>query len=169
MGSVAFPGGHTEYSLLELPKEVLRSDSYTIALWANTDEIHRWTSLVYVKFETGFSSMVPNAWEGCSCFRIRDSKNVNGWHDASTHETESGKWIHFAASYNAKTETSCFYINGELLGTLEKVPAQRFCVRFLVGGDVFQTSFKGRISDLYIYSEVRKPQEIKSLYDSYFK
>ncbi|MBO7336630.1 MAG: EAL domain-containing protein [Lachnospiraceae bacterium] len=169
MGAVAFPGGHTEYSLLELPKEVLRSDSYTIALWANAEDIHRWTSIVYVKYETGFASMVPNAWEGYSCFRIRDSKNVNGWHDASTHETEAGKWIHFAASYNAKTETSCFYINGELLGTLEKVPAQRFCVRFLVGGDVFQTSFKGRISDLFIYSEVRKPQEIKALYDSYFK
>ena len=74
-----------------------------------------------------------------------------------------------AASYNAKTETSCLYINGNLMGSIKDVPAQRFCVGLFVGGDAFQQSYNGNISELYIYSEVRNPREIRELYDSYFK
>lgn len=169
LGSVRLSGGPAEKNLLELPTEILRSESYTIALWAYTDEIHRWTSLTYVKFETGSSSIVPDAWEGYSSFRVRDSRTVNGWYDSSSHELADGRWYHIAVSYNAKTETAALYINGEIQNTLENVPPQRYCIRILVGGDVYQPSFKGKISELYFFNETKNATEIKGLYDSYFR
>lgn len=169
LGSVYLPGGGHNENIIQLPFEILRSESYTIAMWAKTEEVRRWSVLLYAKYETGFASIVPDAWEGYSTFRVRDSKRVDGWHDASSHEIETGTWFHIAVSYNAKTEISNLYINGELVTKLNDVPAQRFCVQLQLGGDPFQHSYKGWISELYIYSEVRKPSEIKELYDSYFK
>ncbi len=167
--AIALPGGPTNTNLLSLPTKIMRSDSYTVALWAKTEVIHHWSVLFYSKFETGFCALVPNSWESYSCFRIRDSRKLEGWYDTPNHEMEAGKWFHMAASYNAKTETSCLYINGVLMGSIKNVPAQRFCVGLFVGGDAFQQSYNGNISELYIYSEVRNPREIKELYDSYFK
>ena len=111
--------------------------------------------------------IIPHAWEGHSTFRIRDSKNVNGWHDTAGCQFPVGVWVHTAAIYNAKTETTVFMINGDVLATSENVPTQRFVKRILFGGDVFQNSIKADICELKLYNDVKSPVEIKEMFEEY--
>ena len=70
-------------------------------------------------------------------------------------------------TYNAKTESAMVFINGEPVGHLENVPANRFVNRVVVGGDVFQPSFNGHICELIFYNEVKDYDFIKQLHWSY--
>lgn len=162
-----FPGGSQEENTVLLPKNTILNDSYTISVWLKPHKTHLWTSAVYVKFETGFCSMLPLAWEGHSSFRIRDSKDINGWYDVSGVQFAEGYWNHYAVSYNAKTETATAYINGDVVGILENVPTNRYVTQIRLGGDVWQPSYVGKMCELNFYNEVKDHDFIKSLFDSY--
>jgi hypothetical protein len=151
-----------------IPPSVLFSESYTIALWVRPTKLHKWASVFYIKYENGFISVVPNCWEGNSTFRLRDSKEVNGWYDTSSCNLWENEWTHVAITYNAKTETTAYYINGLIAATMENVPTLRYAKLIYVGGDVFQDSFEGNVSELMIFSEVKSPEEIEELYTVYY-
>lgn len=165
--AVRLPGGVTETSCFSIPEKVLSSENFTISMWIKINELTTWGSAIYIKHETGFASIIPHAWEGCSTFRIRDSKNVNGWHDTAGCQFPVGVWVHTAAIYNAKTETTVFMINGDVLDTSKNVPTQRFVKRILLGGDVFQNSIKADICELKLYNDVKSPVEIKEMFEEY--
>lgn len=162
-----FPGGSQEENTVLLPKNTILNDSYTISVWLKPETSHVWTSAVYVKFETGFCSMLPLAWEGYSSFRIRDSKNINGWYDVTAAPLGEGYWNHYAVSYNAKTDTATAYINGDVVGILENVPTNRYVTQIRLGGDVWQPSYVGKMCELNIYNEVKDHEFIKNLFNSY--
>ncbi len=166
-GSVFLPGGDTQYNVLKMPIGAIKSESYTIALWVKPKVLVEWSSVLYVKFEMGFAGMVPLAWEGRCDFRIRDSKEVDGWYDTRTNNIEEGVWTHMTISYDSKRETTKLYINGDLKASKQNVPTMRYVKLIYVGGDVFKPSFIGNISELKIFSEVKEDMEIKKLYDSY--
>lgn len=165
--AIHFPGGPTEHNLLEIPPECIVNDSYTISLWIRPEELHQWTAALYAKFETGFLAVVPYAWEGHSDFRIRDSRNVMGWHDLSGNPLLEHIWWHCMITYNAKTETAIFFVNGQAVSILENIPTNRYCVRITLGGDVFQPSFKGDICELTFYNEAKDYQFASNLHQSY--
>lgn len=165
--AVRLPGGVTETSCFSIPEKVLSSENFTISMWIKINELTTWGSAIYIKHETGFASIIPHAWEGHSTFRIRDSKNVNGWHDTAGCQFPVGVWVHTAAIYNAKTETTVFMINGDVLATSENVPTQRFVKRILLGSDVFQNSIKADICELKLYNDVKSPVEIKEMFEEY--
>ncbi|MBQ6815215.1 MAG: EAL domain-containing protein [Lachnospiraceae bacterium] len=165
--AVRLPGGVTETNCFSIPEKVLSSENFTISMWIKINELTTWGSAIYIKHETGFASIIPHAWEGHSTFRIRDSKNVNGWHDTAGCQFPVGVWVHTAAIYNAKTETTVFMINGDVLATSENVPTQRFVKRILFGGDVFQNSIKADICELKLYNDVKSPVEIKEMFEEY--
>lgn len=167
--AIRLPGGNMEEDCVSIPERVMYGESFTIALWAKTSKVNAWTSILYVKYETGFVAIVPNAWEGHSTYRIRDSRNVDGWHDTPACQFPDNKWMHIAITYNAKTDTTAFYYDGQLLGTEDEIPTQRLAKRILLGGDVFQQSYCGTICDVMFYSEVKSPEEINELYVSYIK
>lgn len=162
-----FPGGPKEENTVHLPKEVLVNDSYSVSMWICTETSASWSSALYVKFESGFMGIVPLAFEGMSVCRIRDSRNVTGWYDVSACQLKENTWYHYTMTYNAKTEAAMVFINGEPVGHLENVPANRFVQRVLVGGDIFQPSFHGRICELVFYNEVKDYDFIKQLHWSY--
>ena len=81
-------------------------------------------------------------------FRLRDSKEVTGWYDAAAVQLHAGTWWNVSASYNARTETLIAFINGEVVSVLENVPTNRYVKRIMLGGDVFQPSFVGRICEV---------------------
>ena len=89
-----------------------------VSMWIYPTEEHSWRCALYVKYETGFFGMIPIAWEGHSSFRIRDSKEVDGWYDISGCKLQVNEWSHYVVSYNAKTETAYAYINGQLVGSM---------------------------------------------------
>lgn len=165
--SLLFPGGAVETNIIELPPEALVNDSYTVSLWLRPKKLHQWTSVLYVKFETGFFSICPLAWEGHSDFRIRDSREVNGWYDINSCQLQKDFWWHFIISYNANTETATVFVNGDVLSILKEVPTNRYVKRIILGGDVFQPSFIGNICELVIYNEAKDYDFMKELHESY--
>ena len=120
-----------------------------------------------MKYETGFCTLCPLAWEGHSDFRIRDSKEVNGWYDVSGVCLQEDVWWHYVITYNAKTETAVAFINGEVVGVMENVPTNRFAKRIMLGGDVFQPGYAGDICELVFYNEVKDYDFVKQLHQSY--
>lgn len=162
-----FPGGPTETNILELPCECIINDSFTISLWIKPEALHQWSAAIYVKYETGFCGIIPYAWEGHSDFRIRDSKEVNGWYDLSGQPLHEDTWWHYVVTYNAKTETAITFINGEVTYILEKVPTNRYVKRITVGGDVFQPSLIGDMCEIVIYNEAKDFNFVKELHQSY--
>lgn len=166
-GSIFFPGGAVETNIIEFPPQILVNDSYTISMWIRPKELHQWTSALYVKFETGFMGISPLAWEGHSDFRIRDSREVNGWYDASACQLQKDLWWHFIVSYNANTETATTFVNGDVLAVMKEIPTNRYVKRIVLGGDVFQPSFVGNICELVIYNEAKDYDFMQELHESY--
>ncbi|MBP3576721.1 MAG: EAL domain-containing protein, partial [Lachnospiraceae bacterium] len=162
-----FPGGEREENTVLLPNNVLVNDSYSVSMWIHTKISNPWSSALYVKFESGFMGIVPLAFEGNSVCRIRDSRHVNGWYDVAACPLTERSWFHYVMTYNAKTESVMVFVNGEPVGHLENVPANRFVNRVVVGGDVFQPSFNGHICELIFYNEVKDYDFIKQLHWSY--
>ena len=165
--ALVFPGGPKEEEVIEIPHEILSSDSFMVSMWIYPTEEHSWSCALYVKYETGFFGMIPLAWEGHSSFRIRDSKEVDGWYDTSGCKLQVNEWSHYVVSYNAKTETAYAYINGELVGALKNVPGNRYAKRIVLGGDVFQPSFIGKICEVTFYNEIRDHDFVYDLHQSY--
>lgn len=165
--ALRFPGGKMEKNLLSIPPNVMYGENFTITMWVRINESNPWSSILYFKHETGFVSLVPNAWEGHATFRIRDSKDVNGWHDAAGCQFYENLWIHTAIIYNAREENAIFMVNGEILATKDNVPTQRFVKRIFLGGDVFQRSLKMDICELQFYNDVKAPTEIKEMWEKY--
>lgn len=162
-----FSGGLCEHNYVEIPMQAIVNDSYTISMWIRPHENHIWTSALYMKYETGFCTLCPLAWEGHSDFRIRDSKEVNGWYDISGMCLKEDTWWHYTFSYNAKTETAVTFINGEVVGVMENVPTNRYVKRIMLGGDVYQQSFKGDICEMVIYNEAKDYDFVRELHQSY--
>lgn len=165
--AIHFPGGIPEHNTIRLPLATISNDSYTISMWIKPEAIHPWTAAFYTKFETGFCAMIPYAWDSVSDFRIRDSKEVDGWYDASGAPLLANQWTHFAVSYNARTETATAFINGEVVSTLSDVPTNRFAKLIMLGGDVFQPSLVGSICEVVIYNETKDYDFIRELHRSY--
>ncbi len=165
--AIHFPGGLPEHNIVYLPNSLISNDSFTVSMWIKPEYIHPWTSAFYMKYETGFCSIIPYAWDSVSDLRIRDSKEVDGWYDIGACPMQINLWWHYAFTYNAKTETAVAFINGEVVGVLNNVPTNRFVKRIILGGDVFQDSLIGSICEVEIYNEPKDYDFIQELHNSY--
>ncbi|MBO6111916.1 MAG: EAL domain-containing protein [Lachnospiraceae bacterium] len=162
-----FPGGPTEENMIEIDPLAVVNDSWTVSFWCKTDELHMWSSVYFMKFETGFASFNPLAWEGHSDFRIRDSREVNGWYDSSSCQLEENLWWHIVITYNSDTETAISFINGDPIGQTKNVPVNRFVKRIVIGGDVFQKSYIGSVCELVFYNEAKDYDFVRDLFREY--
>ena len=162
-----FPGGAFEENNVLLPETVLVNDSFTISMWLKPEALHSWTCAAYIKYETGFCAIVPQAWEGVSSTRVRDSRDINGWYDASGAPLQEGAWYHYVATYNAKTETLIAFINGEVVGIVENVPTNRYAKQIRLGGDPYQPSYQGCITEIVIYNEAKDYDFVHELHRRY--
>ncbi len=168
MGSVHFPGSATfRENILKLPNDVLKTECWTMAFWVKPEELIRWTVVLYVKCEMGFIAFAPMCSDSECGFRIRDSRDASEWYDTKGDKLEINKWTHVAISYDPVTEEASLYLNGIKTASRKKVPTQRYVYYFCLGGDPYKPSFKGYLSELIIYPELKRPDEIRKLYDSY--
>jgi len=167
--SMYFPGGRKELNTIFIPPESIVNDSFTVGMWFRAQELQYWVCTMYIKFESGFLSTIPYAWEGegVSDVRIRDSRAVEGWYDIRTAPLLDKTWYHYVVSYDAKKEVATAYINGQLAGVLENVPTNRYVKWIILGGDVFQPSFIGNICEVTIYNETKDAEFVNELYESY--
>ncbi len=165
--SLHFPGGTQMENVVLLPHDVIMNDSYSISLWIRPKKLTTWTSAVFIRFESGFCSIMPSAWDGSSVCRLRDSSQVKDWYDISARILQENRWHHYMMTYNAKTETAVVFLNGEAVGQLENVPTKRFVNMAVLGGDIFQPSFEGNICEVIFYNGVKDYDFVKELHRSY--
>lgn len=165
--SLYFPGGSFEENTVHIPETTLVSDSFTISVWLKPEQLHSWTCATYIKYETGFCAIIPQAWEGVSDCRIRDSRNINGWYDASGAPLLEGVWYHYTVTYNAKTEALVAFINGEVVAIVENVPTNRYAKLIMLGGDPYQPSYQGNMCELTIYNDPKDYDFVRELHQSY--
>jgi hypothetical protein len=90
---------------------------------------------------------------------------------------EAGSWIHLAVTYDQKTDTARFYLNGEYVGgylalgdstTSVKTASRPLFVGFFQpylapGTDVWLCTYKGLMDDLRIYNRDLTPEEVRAL------
>ena len=165
--SLYFPGGDTEKNDMYLPADTIIGDSYTISMWIMPRKNRVWSAALYVKFESGFCAIIPLSPDSHSDYRIRDSKEINGWYDLPACQLRENEWAQYTITYNAKTERAVSFINGEVVMVMDNVPTNRFVKWIIVGGDVFQPSFNGNICEIMIYNECKDYDFVQQLHLSY--
>lgn len=165
--ALAFPGGKVKENLVKLPSSVMFSESYTICLWINTDEIQNWTSVVYITYMDGFMSLVPSDGVGSCVFRMKDDRELNEWFDIFGRQVVPGEWSYMCVSYDVITGVARVYFNGLLIGSRDKAPNLKVPKQIVLGGDEYQKSYKGRIAGLEIHHCVLAAEEIERKFREY--
>ena len=166
--SLYFPGGGQMENVLLLPHDIIVNDSFSIGLWVKPKTLTTWSSALYVRFENGYCSIVPQRGQkNSSVCRLRDVTKVKGWYDIESVVLEENVWYHYMMTYNAKTGTATAYINGEMAGTVENVPMHRFVNMAVIGGDIYQQSFRGNVCEVSFYNRIKDEDFVKELYRSY--
>lgn len=165
--AVELPGGNVKENLIELPKTVMYTESYTICIWVNTQAIQYWTSVFYVVYENGFISLVPSDARGSCIFRLKDDRETNGWFDLFCRGAIVGEWAYICISYDVITGLAKLYFNGLLHSTRSNAPNLKHVKQIFVGGDEYQESYKGKIAGLEIHHRVLSEEEIRHKYKEY--
>ena len=166
-GGILFPGGSNNENVMELPGEILSEASYTICFWLKPLEQSSWTSALYARYQGGFSSFCPHVVGGNSIFRIYEDNDVYGFHDAFFRQIPLYSWSFVCLTYDALSEISRAYINGRKTGFLADTPSLTACRQILLGGDPFQPSYRGYISGLIFFREVKSDDEIQEIYRNF--
>lgn len=167
-GALVFPGGSVKKNVVEFPKHLMHSDSYSVCFWVNPDEFRAWTSAVYVMYADGFLSLVPSTDVGF-CFRIKDDREPNIWYDIFCRQAVPGEWSYICATYDMVTGIAKLYFNGLLVGSRDNVPCLKVAKSVVLGGDEYQNSFKGKIAGLEVYHYVISAQQIQDRFLEYQK
>lgn len=169
-GGVHFPGGEVGQNLICLPGSLFPGNSYTLTMWIRTDTGNDWTSVIYMRYLDGFASLVPYLGDGQSIYRIcEDTDMNNGWHDTFCRAAAFHQWCFLAVTYDAFSESVCYYFNGRKARYRVDVPTMLACRQVMFGGDPFQKSYQGTVSALVVYDNVKTSEEIQAMYDSYLE
>lgn len=167
MKAFFFPGGTFTTNVLELPTELFPIADFSISMWFKPDTVSIWTSLFFASFERGFCSILPHAFDGRPSLRFKDNA-LDEWHDTGgSINIKPGRWYHVVATYNTKHNISCLYFNGELFGSRQDVPFMNTPLRIILGGDIYQDSFAGLISDFKIHDQALSSNEVLKEYLTY--
>lgn len=161
------PGGKVKENLVRLPKSVMYSESYTICLWVNTEEVQAWTSILYITYLDGFMSLVPNDGKGSCAFRMKDDREPNEWFDVFCRGVVPGQWAYLCISYDVITGVAKLYFNGLLNSSKDHAPNLKVANRVWLGGDEYQQSYHGRVAGLEIYHCVLPAEEIERKFREY--
>lgn len=164
MKSLRFEGGMPGRDLLEIPTEVLSSRSYSISMWLNEEDKRLWTSAVYTTYEDGFTSILPRGWQMKGSFRMKKEDGSDEWFDAGMQMELLPGWNHVVATFDAVEKKGKLFINGSRAGIAENVPDLYVVRRILIGGDIYQNGFKGRIADLRFYNAPLSAMDIEEEY-----
>lgn len=166
---VNFPGEARAVleNTIELPTQLLDSKSYTISLSFRGEDFKLWNSVFYAEFSNGFSTIMPYAWDGIIMFRVKDTLFEDEWHDAIGRKVEEKKWYYVTASYNSKKRESRLYVNGKLVAIAENVHTVEKPFRIVVGADLWQGNFHGRVGNVVIHDYVITREEAEKEYEKY--
>lgn len=165
-GAVKFPGGPSQTNIIKMPS-FLGGGDYTFSMWINPEELQNWVSTLYMRYQGGFTSFMPNISGGRCMYRVKEDSDLDIWHDAMTSAFAVGQWTYVTFTYDSFSAVVRLYVNGELGAMVSDVPNLGESNEIWLGGDVFQNSFCGLISGLQISSVALESDEIKSKYEEF--
>lgn len=168
-GGVSFPGGASQTNYLSFPPGLFDGNGYSFSMWIKPKELQNWVSALYVRFQNGFVSFMPNVAGGRCMLRTIDDADMYVWHDAMTSGLPVGKWTFVACTYDSMSAIARIYINGELEAELTDVPKLSNPQEVWLGSDVFQISFCGVISSFQVGSSPMEIEEIRSIYKEFIE
>lgn len=166
-GGVLFDGGNVRENVLQLPPELLASDSYSICMWIKPLELNGWSSVLYARYNNGFMSMVPYSPDHSTIYRVHQDSFVAQFHDILIRMVQRNKWSFLCVTFDAVTCVGRLYLNGRLAGEAEDIPQLPACKQILLGGDPFQKSFCGYVSGLVFCDSVMTETEIGDIYNDF--
>lgn len=164
-GGVLLDGGGVKENVLELPPELLASDSYTICMWIKPLDLIDWSNVLYVRYSNGFMSLIPYSAERTCIYRVHQDDFMGYYHDISVQRMiQRNKWTFLSVTYDAITRVGRLYLNGRLAGVAEELPQLPACKQILLGGDPYQQPFKGYVSGLIFGDNVMTEMEVRDMY-----
>ena len=163
-GGVLLEGGEVKKNVLELPPELLASDSYTICMWLKPLELNGWTSVFYARYSNGYSTLIPCTVGRYGVYRVYQDDFVNDYRDIPVRMIQRNQWSFLCVSYDATSGVGRLYLNGLLAGVTEEITRLPACRQILLGGDPFQQPFRGYVSGLIFCDSAMTEQEIQELY-----
>lgn len=142
-GGVFLDGGDVRENVLELPPELLASDSYTICMWIKPLELNGWSSILYARYNNGFMSLVPYSPDQSTVYRVHQDNFVNQFHDSIIRMVHRNKWSFLCVTFDAVTCVGRLYLNGRLAGETDDIPQLPACKQILLGVIPFSGLFVG--------------------------
>lgn len=164
MGALVFSGGGIGENVLALPKQFEDLKSYSISYWIKDKNPREWVSSFYLKTEHGFMSEVPCAPEKRTIFRVKDLREDDVWHDSVRDSImKKNTWHQIVLVYNAEIHMVSHYVDGRYNGIKDGCYPIGKPEKILFGGDDYQNSFEGLISDIHIFNKALSLERIQEL------
>ena len=157
---------------LELPDDMIQSNTYTVSFWAKPEELTGKTPAFFgANNHENWVSFLPMGWDEHVMLWAREEGNEKplNWFDGQTHvKAAENVWTLYTLTVedgNAKV-----YLNGEekfagsnLFNIFESSNVKKFAL----GVNYWDTAFKGHIDELIVYPEsAMGAKQIQEYYES---
>jgi EAL domain-containing protein (putative c-di-GMP-specific phosphodiesterase class I) len=157
-------GGKMLKGVIELPKEIVETQNFSVAIKFKVNNFINWSSLFYIMYENAFLSFMPFAWNGLCMYRIKDDLDEDGWYDIIGNKIDR-EWHTVVLTYNHKNRTAMLYVDGKKTGLKDPVINLQSPKRVILGGDIYAKSFEGFIDYLEVYDYVLSPRDVEKIVD----
>jgi len=158
-----FKGGGARENILLLPKEFDGLESFTISYWIKDENPREWVNTFYLEAEHGFMSEIPYGPSGTSIFRMKDFREET-WRDTLRERLiEKNQWHQIVLIYNADIHMISHYVDGRHNGIKDGCYPIGKVKNIIFGGDIYQNSFEGYISDIHIFNRAFSIQQLNKI------
>lgn len=163
MKSLYFKGGAVKENVLILPQEFNDLESFTICYWIKDENPREWVNTFYLEAEYGFMSQVPYGPSGTSIFRMKDFREEE-WRDTLRERMiEKNQWHQIVLIYNTDVHMISHYVDGKHNGIKDGCYSIGKVKKLIFGGDIYQNSFEGYISDIHIFNQAFSIQQLNEI------
>ncbi len=165
MGAVYFPGGRKGENVLVLPKECTDLQEFTISYWIKDINPREWVSTFYLKAEYGFMAEIPFAPNHVSVFRIKDFREKEEiWHDTLRKSLmKKDSWHQIVLVFSKQMGMVIHYVDERGNGIKDDCHIAGNIQEIMFGGDEYQDSFEGYISDIRIFNQALTMEKIQEI------
>ncbi len=158
-----FKGGAVRENVLMLPEELYDLESFTISYWIKDENPREWVNTFYLEAENGFMSQIPYGPSGTSIFRMKDFREEE-WRDTLRERMiEKNQWHQIVLVYNAEIHMISHYVDGKHNGIKDGCYSIGKIKNLIFGGDIYQNSFEGYISDIRIFNQAFSIQQLNKI------
>lgn len=162
--AIRLPGGAIGENVIQIPGNVMDTESFSISYWIKDENPREWISTLYLENENGYMCEMPYVEENNSILRFKDLRRSEEWFDTIRKNiTRKNIWNQIIIVYNAQINIMAHYVDGKYNGIKDSCPFIGKFQKMILGGDIFQDSFEGCIADLRVYNKALSITEIMEL------